>query len=85
MYNRIKDFLLYCINVLVAVLLLLAFASYVMISSVIMTRVVNDLRLDTFIIWDTGLGIVMLILLLGWAPVWVMRSFRPSSRYVGKL
>ena len=49
------------------------------INSLIMTRVINDLRLDTYITFDTGMGIVMLILLLGWAPVWLWKSAeRPS-------
>jgi len=74
MYERIKVFLHHCANVVVAIVLVAALGSYVIINSVIMTRVINDLRLDSYVSIDTGFGVVMLILLLGWGPVWLSRS-----------
>ena len=74
MYERMKLFLHHCINVVVAVMLVAALGSYVIINSVIMTRVINDLQLDSYVGIDTGFGVVMLILLLGWGPVWLSRS-----------
>ncbi len=74
MYERMKGFLYHCINVLVALVLLGALGAYVVINSIIMTQVINDLQLDTYVSIHTGLGVVMLILLLGWGPVWLMRS-----------
>ncbi len=74
MYERMKAFLHQCINVVLAIILLGACCAYVLINSVIMTRVINDLRLDTYISVDTGMGVVMLVLLLGWGPVWLSRS-----------
>ena len=85
MYERMKAFLHHCLNVVVAVILVGACGSYVLISSLIMTRVVNELQLATYIGIDTGLGIVMLILLLGWGPVWLMRSLSNRGRYTGRL
>ena len=85
MYERMKTFLYHCMNVVLAIILLGACSAYVLINSVIMTRVINDLRLDTYIGVDTGMGVVMLILLLGWGPVWLMRTFERPRRYVGKL
>jgi len=85
MYERMKAFLYHCLNVVVAVIMVGAWGAYVLINSVIMTRVVNDLQLDTYVGIDTGLGIVMLILLLGWGPVWLMRSLSDRGRYVGRL
>jgi hypothetical protein len=76
MYERMKAFLYHCMNVVLAIILLGACSAYVLINSVIMTRVINDLRLDTYVGIDTGLGVVMLVLLLGWGPVWLSRSFR---------
>jgi len=76
MYERMKAFLYHCINVVLAMVLIGGCASYVLITSLIMTRVINDLRLDTYVNFDTGMGIVMLILLLGWGPVWINRSLR---------
>ena len=74
MYERMKRFLMRCVDVLLAIILLGALGSYVVINSVIATSVINDLRLDTYVTYDTGFGIVMLILLLGWGPVWRSRS-----------
>ena len=85
MYQRMKVFLHHCINVVGVVILVGALGSYVIINSVIMTRVINDLQLDSYIGVDTGFGVVMLILLLGWGPVWLMRSMTDRGRYVGRL
>lgn len=79
MYERMKVFLRHCINVGAAVVLVAALGAYVIITSIIMTRVINDLQLDTYVSVDTGFGVVMLILLLGWAPVWLIRSL-PTRR-----
>tara|TARA_R100000008_G_scaffold1427_1_gene1181 strand:- start:1925 stop:2164 length:240 start_codon:yes stop_codon:yes gene_type:complete len=76
MYDRMKKFLLRCVDLLIAVVLVGALLAYVVINSVLMTSVVNDLLLDTYVTYDTGFGIVMLILLLGWGPVWLSRSLR---------
>jgi len=85
MYERMKAFLHHCINVVLAMVLIGACGAYVLINSMIMTRVINDLRLDTYVNFDTGMGIVMLILLLGWGPVWITRSLGDRGRYVGRL
>ena len=76
MYERMKAFLHHCINMVLAMILVGACGAYVLINGLIMTRVINDLRLDTYINFDTGMGIVMLILLLGWGPVWINRSLQ---------
>jgi len=74
MYDRMKRFLLHCVDLLMVLVLLGATLAYIVINSVLMTTVVNDLRLDAYITYDTGFGIVLLILLLGWGPVWLGRS-----------
>jgi len=84
MYERMKAFLHHCINVVVAIILVVSLCAYVAINSVILTRVINDLRLDSYIGVDTGFGIVMLILLLGWGPLWLARSLKDPSRFVGR-
>jgi purine-cytosine permease-like protein len=76
MWNKAKKLLGQFLNLLLAVILVLACISYVVINSILATEVINDLRLDTYVGLETGLGIVMLVLLLGWGPVWLMRSFR---------
>jgi len=74
MYERMKRFLMRCVDVLMVLVLLGAMGAYVVINSVIVTSVLNDLRLDTYVTYETGLGVVMIILLLGWGPVWLSRS-----------
>tara|TARA_R110002020_G_scaffold84463_1_gene209198 strand:- start:90 stop:284 length:195 start_codon:yes stop_codon:yes gene_type:complete len=59
---------------MVAMVLVAAMLAYLMINSVIATQVINDLRLDTYVTYETGFGVVLLVLLLGWGPVWLMRS-----------
>ena len=76
MWNKIKKLLQHGLNVVVAIILVLACFSYVGINSVLFTEVINDLRLDTYVGLDTGFGITLLVLLLGWGPVWLMRSFQ---------
>ena len=76
MGDRTKKVLHQFLNILVATILLLACISYVGINSILFTEVINDLRLDTYVGLDTGFGITLLVLLLGWGPVWLMRSFR---------
>ena len=84
MYDRMKRFLLACIDVVMVLIAVGAMGGYVAVNSVIVTSVLNDLRLDTYITYETGLGVVMLILLLGWGPVWVYKSVQ-RSRYTGRL
>ena len=76
MYEKIKALIHHCMHVVVALVLVTAFGGYVLINSIIMTRVINDLQVDAYVSWDTGFGVVMLILLLGWAPVWLSRSLK---------
>jgi len=76
MYERMKAFLYHCINIVIAVILLGGFVGYVGISAVITTAVLNDLRLDTYMEVQTGVGIVLLVLLLGWGPVLLLRNDR---------
>ncbi len=74
MYERMKAFLRGCIDLVLALVLVGAMLAYLMINSVLATQVINDLRLDTYVTYETGFGVVLLVLLLGWGPVWLMRS-----------
>jgi hypothetical protein len=85
MYERMKKLLYYCINLVVALVFIGASFLYVGVSSFMMSRVINDLRLDTYVGMDTGIGIVMLILLLVWAPVILLRPPNVPPRFTGKL
>ena len=74
MYERMKALLRRCVDLVVAMTLVAAMLAYLMINSVIATHVINDLQLDTYVTYETGFGVVMLVLLLGWGPVWLMRT-----------
>jgi len=74
MYERMKAFLHQCINMVVALILVGTMMAYFVINSVIMSTVINDLRLDTYVGYDTGFSVVLLIFLLGWVPFYVSRQ-----------
>jgi hypothetical protein len=74
MYERMKAFLHQCINMVVALILVGVMMAYFIINSVIMSSVINDLRLDTYVGYDTGFSVVLLIFLLGWVPFYVSRQ-----------
>ncbi len=58
-----------------AIILVAAMGTHVFINSVLVMNIINELRLDTYVSLETGFGIVMVILLLGWGPVWLARQF----------
>ena len=81
MWNKAKEFLHHALNVVLAIILVLACASYVGINAILVTEIINALRLDTYVTLETGLGVVFVVLLLGWGPVWLMRALdAPRSR-----
>jgi len=75
MLNKIKKLLRRCVTVLALLLLFVAGLLYVWVNSVLVTLVVNELRLDTYIGLETGFGIVMLIFFVGWAPAWFLAQY----------
>jgi hypothetical protein len=76
MLDRVRNLLHYFINVVVGLTLLVLGCFYVGVSGALVTGVINDLRLDTYVDARTGCAIVLVILLLGWAPLWVSHSVR---------
>ena len=77
MYDRMKSFLLKALNVVVALLILGVGTIYAAISGVLATMVINDLRLDAYIGAETGIAMVLLLVMLGYIPLyWVIRSAR---------
>lgn len=76
MWNRLRNLAVLMADLVVALIVLGLYAVYIGISSFIMTQVINDLRLDTYIDFSTGFGIVSLVLLLVWVPIWLMREKR---------
>tara|TARA_A100001391_G_C4869580_1_gene224908 strand:- start:50 stop:274 length:225 start_codon:yes stop_codon:yes gene_type:complete len=72
-----KSFLLKALNVVVALLILGVGTIYAAISGVLATMVINDLRLDAYIGAETGIAMVLLLVMLGYIPLyWIIRSAR---------
>ena len=75
MYDRMKSFLLRILNLVVSLLIVAVAGIYAAISGILMTVVVNDFRLDAYIGFDTGIAIVLLLVMLGYIPLyWVIRA-----------
>ena len=75
MLNKIKKLLGRCLTILAFLLLFVAGLVYIWVNSVLVTLVVNELRLDTYIGLETGFGIVLLIFFVGWAPAWFLAQY----------
>ena len=77
MYDRMKSFLLKMLNVVVSLLIFAVAGIYAAIGGILTTVVVNDFRLDAYIGFETGIAIVLLLIMLGYIPLyWVIRSAR---------
>ncbi len=79
MYDRMKRFLYTCVDLLLVLIMLVALSCYFMINSIIVTNVLNDLRLDTYVTYETGLGIIILFFLLVWGPVWLIYTLKKRA------
>ena len=77
MYDRMKSFLLKMLNVVVSLLIFTGAGIYAAIGGILTTAVVNDFRRDAYIGFETGVSIVLLLIMLGYIPLyWVIRSAR---------
>ena len=77
MYDRMKSFLLKMLNVVVSLLIFTVAVIYAAIGGILTTVVINDFRLDAYIGFETGVSIVLLLIMLGYIPLyWVIRSAR---------
>jgi|TARA_R110000824_G_scaffold266274_2_gene455269 hypothetical protein len=74
MWNKIKGFLIRGINMLTGVIMALLLVAYGLYAGVVMTLVLNDLRLDTYVGYSTGAQLVLLVFLLVWVPYWGVRK-----------
>ena len=57
---------------LIVAIVMACAAVYVGAAGIVMTAVINALRLDTYVDMSIGTGIVLLIMLLLWAPVFFL-------------
>ena len=75
MFERIKKILHGCMEVLAALVVFLAMVAYLGLTGAMVAVVTNELRLDTYLSVSTGVEIVLLFILLVWAPLLMFRSF----------
>ena len=75
MYDRMKSFLLRILNLVVSLLIVAVAGIYAAIGGILTTVVVNDFRLDAYIGFETGISIVLLLIMLGYIPFyWLIRA-----------
>ena len=74
MYDRVKRLLLSGVHLVVTGLLAVTGMLYGCISGVMLTRVINDFRLDTYLGAETGLSIILLLVMVVYIPIWFMIS-----------
>jgi high-affinity Fe2+/Pb2+ permease len=69
-----KRLLLSGVHLVVTGLLAVTGMLYGCISGVMLTRVINDFRLDTYLGVETGLSIILLLVMVVYIPIWFMIS-----------
>ncbi len=74
MYDRMKRFLLSGVHLVVAGLMVMITMLYGCLSAAMLTRVINDFRLDTYLGVETGLTIILLLVMVVYIPIWFMIS-----------
>ena len=68
MYDRMKRLLYRMLNVLASILILAVAAVYATINGFLITTIMNDLRLDTYLGLDTGLAITLAVVMMVYIP-----------------
>jgi len=74
MYDRMKRLLLSGVHLIVTGFLVVTGMLYGCINAVMLTRVINDFRLDTYLGVETGLSIILLLVTVVYVPIWFMIS-----------
>ena len=74
MYDRMKNLLLRMLSLVVSLLVIAVLGIYGTIAGVLTTAIVNDIRLDTYLGFDTGVAFVLLLVMLVYTPAyWLIR------------
>jgi len=72
MYDRMKRLILNGLHLVVASLMVIVAMLYGCLSAAMLTRVINDFRLDTYLGAETGLAIILLLVMVVYIPIWFM-------------
>ncbi len=78
MYERMKSLLMTGLHLVAAVLITVVIGIYAGINAMMITRVLNDWRLDTYMGVDTGLHILLLLVMLVYIPAWAFAKLVKS-------
>jgi len=70
MYDRMKRLLYSMLNVLATALILMVAGIYATINGFLITTIMNDLRLDTYLGLDTGLAITLAVVMMVYVPAY---------------
>lgn len=70
MYERMKRLLMSGLHLVAAMLMTAVIGIYAGINAIMITRVLNDWRLDTYMGVETGLNILLLLVMLVYIPAW---------------
>ena len=74
MFERIKKILAGALEIVAGIVVFGALVAYIGMSGIMSATVINEIRLDTYIDYSTGIEMVMLFFLLVWVPILLARS-----------
>jgi hypothetical protein len=73
-----KSLLMSGLHLVAAVLITALIGIYGCINAIMLTRALNDWRLDTYMGVETGLNIILLIVMLVYIPAWALVKMAKS-------
>tara|TARA_Y100000310_G_scaffold276207_1_gene293203 strand:+ start:444 stop:683 length:240 start_codon:yes stop_codon:yes gene_type:complete len=74
MFERIKKILGGALEIVAGLVVFGAGVAYIGLSGILSATVINEIRLDTYIDYSTGIEMVVLFFLLVWVPILLVRS-----------
>jgi len=80
MHSKVKSVLVRCIDAFTVLVTLCIIIVFMISQGIILTSVINMLRLDTYINVATGVELVFLVFTLLWLPVWSLVAYNKKRR-----
>jgi hypothetical protein len=73
MLNRLRTLLIKAVDVTAVILAICVVMVHIVFAGIITTAVVNAWRLDSYIDPITGVGMVLLLFMVVWLPLWMIK------------
>ena len=73
MLDKLKTVLRKAVDLIAVILAICVVMAHIVIAGIITTAVVNVWRLDSYIDPITGVGMVVLLFMVVWVPLWVIK------------